>query len=174
MKMHNRVTLRTRPVHSQMKRKLLCRLIRPTHFSVEITTRNPVSAQRPQRRPGRCRKNCFPNPDTHISSRPKAIPAFKDGTRNPNQFLDSHRFRFAQVFLQRVSSTGPTTNPQKAAPANTIQAEMMKASLDEPLTVTIHPARTGAIIPDTFPIPFCRLVQRPAISGPASVCVMAQ
>src|SRR5438309_4144949 len=84
-----------------------------------------------------------------------------------------HVCTLSSVVAQLISSTFPTTKPHMAAPIRTIAAEIPKASFEEPVRCTIRPASQGATMPDTFPIPFCRLVHRPASNGPANVCVMA-
>ncbi len=119
-------------------------------------------------------ETCVPDSDAPIASRLETVTALKQGTRHRNQLPNGSNFRLAQASLQRTSSTGPTTKPQTTAPATAIKAEITNAGFEDPLVWTMTPARKGATIPDKFPMPFCKLVQRPAMDGPANVCVIAQ
>src|SRR6185312_2928580 len=70
--------------------------------------------------------------------------------------------------------TGPTARPHSNAPARTITAATTNAIANDNVCSTTKPVNQDAATPERFPMPFCKLVQRPAARGPASVCVIAQ
>src|SRR5690349_7534409 len=80
---------------------------------------------------------------------------------------------FDGTLLHGTCSTRPTISPHASAPVITITPVTTNAGLEEPLVRTAKPATSGATTPARLAIPFCTLVHRPAISGPAKVCVIA-
>src|SRR5207248_5743375 len=80
---------------------------------------------------------------------------------------------FDGTLLHSTCSTRPTMSAHASAPVITITAVTTNAGLEEPVVRTAKPATRGARTPARLAIPFCILVHRPAISGPANVCVIA-
>src|SRR6266851_6006872 len=84
------------------------------------------------------------------------------------------RLSFADHRYHAISFTGPITKKYESAASIATTAIITKARMKCPVKLTTNPVKAGAMTPARFPTKFWKPVQRPAILGPASVCVMAQ